>query len=105
MWQVIDPERVGPPMVPAGRSDLVLFTHVLDANGSLLSQRDKLGAPSWQWELDDVIVQVHALPIPEISAGEYRTVVGIYERQSGIRLKTPTGADVIEVSPLQIAVP
>ncbi len=105
MWQVIDPERVGPPMVPAGRSDLVLFTHVLDTNGSLLSQRDKLGAPSWQWELDDVIVQIHALPIPEINAGEYRTVVGIYERQSGIRLKTPTGADVIEVSPLQIAVP
>ena len=105
MWQVVDPERVGAPVDPAGRSDVVLFTHVLDTNGSLLSQRDELGAPSWQWEQDDVIVQIHALPIPEINSGEYRTVVGIYDRQSGVRLKTPTGADVIEVSPLLIASP
>ena len=105
MWQVVDPDRVSPPVDAAGRSDLVLFTHVLDIDGSLLLQRDELGAPSWQWELDDVIVQIHALPIPEISPGEYRTVVGIYERQSGIRLNTSTGTDVIEVSPLKIGSP
>ncbi|MFQ5409939.1 MAG: hypothetical protein ACE5FI_16145, partial [Anaerolineales bacterium] len=106
VWRVVDSAGVGPPAPPAGRSDVVLFTHVLDAEGALVAQRDELGAPSWQWQTGDTIVQIHALPLPAaMEAATYRTVVGIYDHLSGVRLATESGADIAEVLPLRVVSP
>ncbi len=86
-WQVIEPSKVGPIVPPAFETDVLLFTHVLDASGNILTQRDALEAPSWDWQAGDILLQVHPVNVPtETQPGTYETVVGVYDRASGDRL-------------------
>ena len=86
-WQVTDPGKVGPLVPPAFETDVVLFAHVLDGAGNIMSQQDVLDAPSWSWQTGDFFVQVHTIPVPEDSPpGSYVVIVGIYDRTSGDRL-------------------
>jgi hypothetical protein len=65
----------------------VLFTHVLNDDGSILVQRDSLDAPSWSWRPGDVVVQIHQLAIPgDAAPGDYAAQVGIYDRAGLARL-------------------
>ena len=86
----------------------MLFTHLLRSDGSILAQRDVLDAPSWSWRAGDVIVQIHQIFLPgDTLPGTYDTVVGIYDRASGVRLPVSEGgdrpgADVAEVTPLTV---
>ena len=75
-------------MPPAFETDAVLFTHVLNDTGDIVAQRDTLEAPSWNWQVGDRFVQVHPVKIPEETApGSYETAVGVFDRESGIRLE------------------
>lgn len=97
IWQVQDPAQVGPIVPPAFTTDVVLFTQVLGADGRPFAQRDSLEAPSWGWQRGDVILQIHAVPIPaDATPGAYPAIVGIYDRASGARLPVlnETGAPV-----------
>lgn len=86
VWEVVDPARVGPAVLPFYTTDVTLFTQVLDGSGQVLVQRDSLEAPSWDWQTGDVIVQIHPLTVPpETLAGSYRTIVGLYDKLSGER--------------------
>lgn len=111
IWQVQDPAQVGPIVPPAFTTDVVLFTQVLAADGRPFAQRDSLEAPSWAWQPGDVILQIHAVPIPADAApGEYPAIVGIYDRASGARLPVlnETGApvdDKVGAPPLVIGEP
>ena len=56
-----------------------LFTHVLDAEGALIAQADRLDAPSEAWVSGDWLLQLHEFEIPaETAVGEYPLVVGMY---------------------------
>ncbi len=102
-WRVLDPTRAGPAAPPTFASDAVLFTHVLDGAGGLLSQRDSLDAPSWAWQAGDLFVQIHPLAVPASAApGEYAAVVGLYDRDSGARLPAAGGGDTAAVPPLVV---
>jgi len=91
-WRVLDPTRAGPTAPPTFDTDAVLFTHVLDGAGNLLTQRDSLDAPSWAWQAGDLLVQIHVLAVPATAApGDYATVVGFYDRATGVRLPAPYG--------------
>jgi 4-amino-4-deoxy-L-arabinose transferase-like glycosyltransferase len=86
LWQVLDPAKVGPLVPPAFETDVVFFTHVLNADGAILVQSDTLDAPSWDWQPGDIIIQIHSIYIPpETTRGHYQAAVGIYDRQSGDR--------------------
>jgi hypothetical protein len=86
LWQVLDPAKVGPLVPPAFETDVVFFTHVLNADGAILVQSDTLDAPSWDWQPGDIIIQIHSIYIPpETTPGQYQAAVGIYDRQSGDR--------------------
>jgi hypothetical protein len=103
VWRVLEPTRAGPLAPPSFTSDAVLFTHVLDGAGGILTQRDGLDAPSWAWRTGDVIAQIHPVVVPESAApGEYPTVVGIYDRASAARLPVVGGGDTAEAPPLII---
>jgi 4-amino-4-deoxy-L-arabinose transferase-like glycosyltransferase len=81
IWRVLDPTQIGPSHPPSDTPDTVFFTQILTADGNVLSQRDALDAPSWDWQTGDIIIQVHSLTIPsESSADTYRTIIGIYDR-------------------------
>lgn len=87
VWRVLDPARVGPNHLPADAPDTVLFTHVLQPNGTLLAQQDALDAPAWSWQTGDLVLQIHTLAVPEgTPAGDYQAVVGVYDRPTGQRL-------------------
>ena len=102
-WQVVDPARVGPPRLPALLHDVNLFTHVLWPDGTIMTQQDLLGAPSWSWQPGDVVVQIHRLAVAgEIPAGAYQVVTGIYDPESGLRLTQADGRDAIPVGLLQV---
>jgi 4-amino-4-deoxy-L-arabinose transferase-like glycosyltransferase len=101
VWRVGDPTRAGPVVTPSFTTDAVMFTHVLDGAGGLLAQRDALDAPSWAWETDDLIFQIHPVVVPESAVpGEYQSVVGIYDRTSGARLPVAGGGDTATVPSL-----
>ncbi|MBN1316662.1 MAG: hypothetical protein JXA42_14385 [Anaerolineales bacterium] len=56
-----------------------LFVHLLDQDGTLLAQDDRLGAPSWNWHPWDRLYQIFHLSLPDnINAGRYRLVLGAY---------------------------
>ncbi len=87
IWQVQDPARVGPLVPPAFTTDVVMFTQILANDGRPWAQRDSLEAPAWNWQPGDVILQIHAIPIPvEAAPGLYPAIVGLYDRESGTRL-------------------
>jgi 4-amino-4-deoxy-L-arabinose transferase-like glycosyltransferase len=87
LWKVIDPTLVGPVVPPAFETDVVLFTHVLAEDGTILAQRDALQAPSWDWHPGDVFAQIHPVQVPlGTRPGAYEVVVGVYDRASGERL-------------------
>ena len=87
IWQVTNPEKVGPIVPPAFTTDVVMFTQLLDASGVPFAQRDSLEAPSWDWQAGDVIAQIHPITIPtETAPGSYEAIIGIYDRLSGDRL-------------------
>ncbi len=86
-WKATNPENTGPLHPPAFETDAVMFTHLLDDAGEIVSQRDALDAPSWVWQAGDTILQVHSLALPsDLAPGSYVSVVGIYDRQTGKRL-------------------
>jgi hypothetical protein len=62
---------------------LQMFVHVLDAQGNLVAQADRLDASPFGWRAGDVIAQVHQLDIP---AAASRVAVGLYNPASGERL-------------------
>ena len=108
-WRVVDPARVGPALLPAGQSDVVLFTHVLRSDGTILAQQDALDAPSWSWQAGDVIFQIHQIWLDAATPpGVYAAQVGVYDRDSLTRLPlfaagAPAGADVARVAALTVA--
>lgn len=89
VWQVLDPAGVGPQLPVIETTDVVMFTHVLNPAGQIVSQQDALHAPSWDWQAGDVVVQIQQLWLAgDVPAGSYSTIVGLYDRDSGARLPT-----------------
>jgi hypothetical protein len=70
-WQVIG-------QLPADR-DAVIFAQVLDSQGRVVAQEDRLDVPSWSWHMGDEFAQLLRLSIPsELQAGSYRLIAGVY---------------------------
>jgi 4-amino-4-deoxy-L-arabinose transferase-like glycosyltransferase len=97
LWRVRDPNGLGPvPETAYGRA-AALFVHVLDADGTIVGQEDRLDAPAWNWRAGDTFVQLHRVQIPaDTPPGQYSVAVGIYNRHSRKRL--PVVADGVKVS-------
>ena len=80
-------------------SELVLFTHLLDATNHIVSQADRLDAPAWQWQTGDRFVQIHTLTIPLATLpGPYTLAFGLYARQGYTRLPLQNGGDAVLVA-------
>jgi 4-amino-4-deoxy-L-arabinose transferase-like glycosyltransferase len=67
--------------------DLVIFAHLLAEDGSLVTQDDRMAAPSWQWQPGDRFVHVHRVPLPaDLATGSYVVALGLYDRATLNRL-------------------
>jgi 4-amino-4-deoxy-L-arabinose transferase-like glycosyltransferase len=68
-------------------SSTAIFIHLLDANGRFIdgAQDDRLGVPRHTWQRDDEFVQLHRIPIANLSPGKYTLELGIYNRADQAR--------------------
>ena len=83
---------------PRGRPmrDYTVFVHLLDDQGQLKGQADsppKSGEyPTSVWDAGEVIADLHTLLLaPDLPAGEYRIAVGLYDPETGQRVKRVDG--------------
>ena len=87
--------------------DAVLFTHLLDNNGTPIAQADRLDAPGYAWQTGDLMVQLHEFIVPEGTAvGTYPLTTGFYYPHNNQRLPltfngTPIG-DHMQLTTLTI---
>lgn len=87
--------------------EAVMFAHLLDHDGQILGQVDRLDVPSWAWQPGDAFVQLHRFPIDGSAApGRYHLEVGIYTRADQARLPVLVGGvgvdDRILLSPVKV---
>ena len=90
----IESDRVERKVAPTD-GDLAVFAHLLDSDGVLVNQDDRLGVPSWQWEAGDRFAQVQWL---DLSVGivlhEHKIALGVYDRDTLGRLQvSPCGSE------------
>jgi 4-amino-4-deoxy-L-arabinose transferase-like glycosyltransferase len=74
-----------------------LFLHLVDEQGEIAGQVDGLAAPSAYWQPGDTLLHHHALMMPAGEAFEWR--LGVYNPETGERLKEPGGGDYILLEP------
>lgn len=76
-----------------------LFAHVLDKDGNVIDQDDRLDAPSWAWQPGDVFAQVF-----DVDTSSAHTIyVGAYDRDTIDRLPIAVGDQTAQRA--QIAIP
>jgi hypothetical protein len=88
-WRVLDPDALGAvPSHRYGRA-VVIFAHLLNADGDIVAQEDRLDAPAWNWHTGDVFVQLHHLSSPpDVPSISHRLVpaIGLYDPDDFTRL-------------------
>ena len=91
------------------------FVHLLDENSMVRSQRDNIPVggtrPTTGWAPGEIITDGYELSLPrQLSPGEYRLEIGLYEGRSGERLPVffpegPPGDHILLEETIQIANP
>jgi hypothetical protein len=81
---------------------------LLDSRDQVVAQRDAEPAgdsrPTDTWEPGETILDNHGLLIPPgTPPGTYRRIVGLYDRETGERLRLPDGTDFINLAPVTVA--
>jgi len=87
--------------------EAVVFVHLLDDDGHVVGQMDRLDVPSYHWQPGDAFVQVHRFPVDaNTSPGLVHLEVGIYTREDLARLPVlVNGAPVddrVLLSPVEV---
>jgi hypothetical protein len=83
-------------------ADYKVFVHVVDANGNLVAQIDRLPGegqyPTHIWDVNEKIVDVYALPLANVPPGQYTVSVGMYTPESGERLiaRSQSGEELLD---------
>ena len=63
------------------------FTHVLNDQGEIVTQQDRLMLTSQSLQPGDVFAQIHHLTLPEnLPPGSYPIAIGLYTQPDGKRL-------------------
>jgi len=80
-WQTSEPIQ----------DSFVVFTHIVDAGGNLIAQRDAVPGrgllPMPSWAVGAAVRDQFAIMLPdEIQPGEYQVWIGMYHPESGLRL-------------------
>ncbi|MGH2592699.1 MAG: hypothetical protein ACRDGG_04230, partial [Anaerolineae bacterium] len=83
-----------------------VFVHILDSEGHLVAQADAVpvngSRPTTGWLPREVITDQYIIALPgELPAGQYQIVVGLYDSETGARLKTSRGSEVIVLTKLE----
>ncbi|HNS38873.1 MAG TPA: 6-pyruvoyl-tetrahydropterin synthase-related protein [Promineifilum sp.] len=70
--------------------DYQVFVHILDANGVLVAQSDKINPgefPTHRWPLNKYVPDIHHITLPaSLPSGEYTVATGMWVQSEGWRL-------------------
>jgi 4-amino-4-deoxy-L-arabinose transferase-like glycosyltransferase len=82
--------------------DYKVFVHAVDAASSVVAQHDSMphqaAQPTSSWQSQEVVLDAHEFQLPvDGSPASLVIRIGLYDPESGDRLKTLTGADSVEV--------
>ncbi len=90
------------------QADVVVFVHLLDPDGRLVSQSDGpptwlTPMPTWQWSPSQPIPDHRFLALPEeLPPGSYTLQVGLYHPQTLERLPLPDGTNVFILEQIEV---
>lgn len=74
--------------------EMAVFLHLLDPNGNIIAQYDGFDVVTQDLKTDDVVVQLHALKLPNnLPTAAYRFEIGAYTRANLQRLPLNPGGD------------
>jgi 4-amino-4-deoxy-L-arabinose transferase-like glycosyltransferase len=94
-WRVRDPGALEPVEPKHYGRAAAIFVHVLDAEGEIVGQDDRLDAPAWDWRAGDTFAQIHRIQLGDsVRPGSYDLAVGVYNRHTAIRLPVVGGTVV-----------
>ncbi len=87
---------------------LTVFVQGLDSAGRVRFQSDRQPAggfvPTTAWPRDRVVRDVHALALPpDLPAGSYRLIAGLYDPETGERQRLPDGRDTVELGTITVS--
>ncbi|MBE7471578.1 MAG: hypothetical protein DPW09_28305 [Anaerolineae bacterium] len=90
------------------QTDYNLFLQLLTPDGALAAQHDSPPnggyTPTSGWSMDQTIITRHALPLPpDLPAGTYRLIAGLYNPANGQRL-TVGQSDFVELGSITVNV-
>jgi hypothetical protein len=72
-----------------------IFIHVVDEDGQIINQDDGLSTAAEHWRIGDVVLQRHSL---ESVFPDSRLRLGVYNPETGDRLRTQSSGEYIEFS-------
>lgn len=99
-WRIIDPQSLGAVDASLYDHTVVLFTHMVDENGVLVTQEDRLDFPASSWQQGDAFVQIHRLEVGgAVVAGTYRLLAGVYTQPAQTPLADTMFIGEVEVLP------
>ncbi len=107
-WEVIaplplPPEELIPNPPPPGVYSgprLKVYTHLLAADGTMITGDDGLWVDPYSLHPGDRFVQWHRFTVPPDSAAPATLALGLYDPKSGARWPLPDGGDELRVSAL-----
>ncbi len=86
--------------------DYKIYVHALAPDGFLIAQHDAQPLhdlrPMTTWTPGEVVTDHHGLLVPEGYRGVLRVVAGLYDPESGERLRSATGADAIVLGDVHV---
>ena len=96
-WQPIDQPQ----------ADYNLFLQLLNIDGALIAQHDTPPnggyTPTYGWSGRKTVASRHALLLPpNLPAGDYRLIAGLYDPATGRRLPTAAGSDFVELGNITV---
>lgn len=83
-------------VISLGSEPRRFFLHAGSADGRIVAQDDRIGAPADYWEVDDILLQRHTLQVPS-NEEPIIYALGLYNPETGRRLLTSSGADHLQL--------
>ncbi|HHZ81676.1 MAG TPA: hypothetical protein EYN64_02985 [Flavobacteriales bacterium] len=92
------------------QDNCVVFVHLLDSKGNLLTSHDGLPAagrrPTTTWTTSENLLDVHQFQVPTVSTADRVFVAtGLYIQETGERLTLVGGSDSITIYDLELSRP
>jgi hypothetical protein len=87
-------------------TNYTVFVQLLNNAGQVIAQQDRQpqagAAPTTTWLPGEILIDPYTLPVPELAAGHYQLIAGLYNAATGERLPLISGGNFVELQPITV---